>query len=46
MTTQHKTMNLDDAEDMAPKYGMSETGEARFLRKDLGPRGSGWPTIA
>jgi quercetin dioxygenase-like cupin family protein len=36
MTTNHKTMKLDDAEDMAPKYGMSETGQARFLRKDLG----------
>ena len=41
MTTQHKTMSLDDAEDMAPKYGMSETGQARFLRKDLGAEGIG-----
>jgi quercetin dioxygenase-like cupin family protein len=29
-------MNLDDAEDMAPKYGMGDMGAARFLRKDLG----------
>jgi quercetin dioxygenase-like cupin family protein len=36
MSTPHTKMNLDDADDMAPKYGMSELGEARFLRKDLG----------
>ncbi len=41
MSTQHKTMNLDDAEDMAPKYGMSDVGQARFLRKDLGAEGIG-----
>ncbi len=41
MTTQHTTMSLDDAEDIAPKYGMSDTGEARFLRKDLGAEGIG-----
>ena len=41
MTTQHKSMNLDDAEDIAPKHGMSEMGEARFLRKDLGAEGIG-----
>jgi mannose-6-phosphate isomerase-like protein (cupin superfamily) len=36
MTTQHKTMKLDDAEDMAPKYGMGDMGQARFLRTGLG----------
>jgi mannose-6-phosphate isomerase-like protein (cupin superfamily) len=41
MSTQHKTMNLDDAEDMAPKYGMAEMGSARFLRKNLGAEGIG-----
>jgi mannose-6-phosphate isomerase-like protein (cupin superfamily) len=41
MTTQHKTMSLDDAEDMAPKYGMAETGQARFYRKDLGAESIG-----
>jgi mannose-6-phosphate isomerase-like protein (cupin superfamily) len=41
MTTQHKTMGLDDAEDMAPKYGMAEMGQARFFRKDLGAEGIG-----
>src|SRR5215203_4985895 len=41
MSTQPKTMKLDDAEDMAPKYGMSDTGQARFLRKDLGAEGIG-----
>jgi mannose-6-phosphate isomerase-like protein (cupin superfamily) len=28
--------NLDDVEDIAPKYGMDHMGEARFLRGDLG----------
>ena len=41
MSTQHKTMKLDDAEDMAPKYGMGDIGSARFLRKDLGAEGIG-----
>ena len=41
MTTPHTTMSLDDAEDIAPKYGMSDVGEARFLRKDLGAEGIG-----
>lgn len=34
--TQYATTNLDTAEDMAPKYGMSEIGEARFVRTALG----------
>lgn len=34
--SQHATANLDTAEDIAPKYGMSEMGEARFLRPALG----------
>jgi quinol monooxygenase YgiN/uncharacterized cupin superfamily protein len=29
-------VNLEDVEDMAPKFGMQETGEARFARGDLG----------
>jgi mannose-6-phosphate isomerase-like protein (cupin superfamily) len=41
MTTQHATMNLDAAEDLAPKYGMGDMGEARFLRTDLGAEGIG-----
>lgn len=41
MTTQHKAMSLDDAEDIAPKYGMSDTGQARFLREALGAEGLG-----
>jgi quercetin dioxygenase-like cupin family protein len=40
-TTQHKTMNLDAAEDMAPGYGMGEICQARFVRKDLGAEGIG-----
>ena len=33
--------NLDDSENVAPKYGMGEMGESRFLRKDLGADGIG-----
>ncbi len=44
MSTSHKTMKLDDAEDMAPKYGMGDMGSARFLRKDLGALGIGLAT--
>jgi len=29
-------VNLDDVDDMAPRFGMGETGEARFARGDLG----------
>jgi quinol monooxygenase YgiN/quercetin dioxygenase-like cupin family protein len=29
-------VNLEDVEDMAPKFGLGETGEARFARGDLG----------
>jgi quinol monooxygenase YgiN/quercetin dioxygenase-like cupin family protein len=29
-------VNLDDVQDMAPKFGMGETGEARFAGRDLG----------
>lgn len=36
MSTHHATTNLDAVEDVAPKYGMSDTGSARFARKDLG----------
>lgn len=36
MTTEHKTANLDAAEDLAPRFGMSEMGEARFMRDALG----------
>lgn len=36
MTTKHATTNLDTAENVAPKYGMGDIGEARFVRKDLG----------
>jgi quercetin dioxygenase-like cupin family protein len=36
MTTHHVTANLDTAEDLAPKYGMGDMGEARFIRDALG----------
>jgi quercetin dioxygenase-like cupin family protein len=41
MTTTHATINLDTAEDIAPKYGMSDMGEARFIRDALGAEGIG-----
>ncbi len=40
-TTQHKTVNIEDSEDLAPKFGMGDTCQSRFLRKDLGAEGIG-----
>ena len=34
-------VNLEDVEDMAPKFGLGETGEARFARADLGASATG-----
>ncbi len=36
MNTQYATTNLDTAENVAPKYGMGDMGEARFVRNALG----------
>ena len=36
MSKGHATTNLDAAEDLAPKFGMGEMGEARFVRDTLG----------
>lgn len=36
MTPQHATVNLENVENLAPKYGMGEICESRFLRRDLG----------
>jgi mannose-6-phosphate isomerase-like protein (cupin superfamily) len=33
--TGYTIVNLESVEDMAPKYGLSEMGEARFAREDL-----------
>ena len=41
MSTSYAKTNLDDSEDVAPKYGMGEMGQSRFLRKDLGAEGIG-----
>ena len=41
MSTSHTVTNLDDAEDVAPKYGLGEMGQSRFLRRDLGADGIG-----
>ena len=34
-------VNIDAVEDQAPKFGLSETGEARFARTDLDARDTG-----
>ncbi|HEY2159796.1 MAG TPA: antibiotic biosynthesis monooxygenase [Solirubrobacteraceae bacterium] len=34
-------INLESVEDMAPKYGLSEMGESRFAREDLGALDTG-----
>ena len=34
-------VNLEDVEDMAPKFGLGDTGEARFARGDLGATATG-----
>jgi mannose-6-phosphate isomerase-like protein (cupin superfamily)/quinol monooxygenase YgiN len=39
--TGFSVVNLEDVEDMAPKFGMGETGEARFARTDLGATATG-----
>lgn len=36
MDTTHRICNLDEAEDLAPKFGMGDMGQARFVRGDLG----------
>ena len=39
--TGFSVVNLEEVEDMAPKFGLSETGEARFARTDLGASATG-----
>jgi uncharacterized cupin superfamily protein len=36
MSTAYAKTNIDDAEDLAAKFGMSELGEARYIREDVG----------
>ena len=36
MSTSYATINLEQAKDLAPDFGMSEMGEARFVRDALG----------
>jgi mannose-6-phosphate isomerase-like protein (cupin superfamily) len=36
MSTGYAHTNLDDVDDLAAKFGMGETGEARYLREDVG----------
>ncbi len=37
----HTVKNLDDVEDIAPGHGLSEMGQARFCREDLGAENTG-----
>ena len=41
MSTGYGRTNIDDAEDLLPKYGMAELGEARYVREDVGAQGTG-----
>jgi mannose-6-phosphate isomerase-like protein (cupin superfamily) len=36
MSTAYGKTNIDDAEDLAAKFGMGELGEARYVREDVG----------
>jgi quinol monooxygenase YgiN/mannose-6-phosphate isomerase-like protein (cupin superfamily) len=39
--TGYTRLNLEDVEDMAPRFGMGEQGEARFATRPLGARRTG-----
>jgi quinol monooxygenase YgiN/mannose-6-phosphate isomerase-like protein (cupin superfamily) len=39
--TGFSVVNLEDVEDMAPKFGLGDFGEARFARTDLGGNATG-----
>jgi quinol monooxygenase YgiN/mannose-6-phosphate isomerase-like protein (cupin superfamily) len=39
--TGYEVVNLEDVEDLAPRFGFGEMGEARFARTDLGAVGLG-----
>jgi mannose-6-phosphate isomerase-like protein (cupin superfamily) len=41
MSTGYGKTNIDDAEDLAAKFGMGELGEARYIREDVGAGGIG-----
>jgi mannose-6-phosphate isomerase-like protein (cupin superfamily) len=41
MTTPYTLKKLTDVEDSAPKFGLSEMGEARFAREDLDAEDTG-----
>lgn len=36
MNNNYAKVNFDEVEDMNARYGMQETGEARYLREDVG----------
>jgi mannose-6-phosphate isomerase-like protein (cupin superfamily) len=41
MSTGYARINIEDVEDAAPKFGMGEVGEARYVREDVGAEGVG-----
>jgi mannose-6-phosphate isomerase-like protein (cupin superfamily) len=41
MSTGYGRINIEDAEDIAAKFGMGEVGEARYVRDDVGAEGVG-----
>ena len=41
MSTGYGHTNIDDLEDLRPKFGMGELGEARYVREDVGAEGIG-----
>jgi mannose-6-phosphate isomerase-like protein (cupin superfamily) len=41
MSTGYARINIEDVEDLAPKFGLAETGEARYVREDVGAQGIG-----
>jgi mannose-6-phosphate isomerase-like protein (cupin superfamily) len=41
MSTGYARINIEDVEDIAPKFGMEEVGEARYVREDVGAEGVG-----
>jgi mannose-6-phosphate isomerase-like protein (cupin superfamily) len=41
MTNSYTKLNIDNVEDMYAKYGMQDTGQARYLRADAGAESIG-----
>jgi mannose-6-phosphate isomerase-like protein (cupin superfamily) len=41
MSSGYAKTNIDDVEDAAPRFGMGDVGEARYVREDVGAQGIG-----